>query len=280
MLGVINGAFYATMSLGLALIFGVLNIINFAHGAQYMMGGFFAWILLQYFGLNYWYALIISPIAVGAVGLVIERLLLRHLYSLDHLYGLLLTFALSLIIEGVFRELYGVSGQPYEIPDSLRGGFDLGFMYLPMYRAWVLVASIGICFVTWLMIERTKLGSYLRAATENPMLVRAFGIPVPKLITITYVGGVMLAAFAGVLAAPIYQVSSIMGSNIIPVVFAVVVIGGLGSIFGAVASGFMVGLLEGLTKLVYPAASNTVVFVLMVIILLVRPQGLFGKRNY
>ncbi len=280
MLGIINGAFYATMSLGLALIFGVLNIINFAHGAQYMMGGFFAWILLQYFGLGYWYALGLVPIVVGAVGLVIERLLLRHLYSLDHLYGLLLTFALSLIIEGVFREGYGVSGQPYEIPDSLRGGFDLGFMYLPMYRAWVLAASIGICLFTWLVIERTRLGAYLRAATENPMLVRAFGIRVPNLITMTYVGGVMLAAFAGVLAAPIYQVSSIMGSNIIPVVFAVVVIGGLGSIFGAVATGFMVGILEGVTKLVYPPASNTVVFVLMVIVLLLRPQGLFGRRNY
>ena len=280
MLGVINGAFYATMSLGLALIFGVLNIINFAHGAQYMMGGFFAWILLQYFGLGYWYALFLVPIVVGAVGLVIERLLLRHLYSLDHLYGLLLTFALSLIIEGVFREVYGVSGQPYEIPDSLRGGFDLGFMYLPMYRAWVLAASIGICLFTWLVIERTRLGAYLRAATENPTLVRAFGIRVPNLITMTYVGGVMLAAFAGVLAAPIYQVSSIMGSNIIPVVFAVVVIGGLGSIFGAVVTGFMVGILEGVTKLVYPPASNTIVFVLMVIILLLRPQGLFGRRNY
>jgi len=280
MLGIINGAFYATMSLGLALIFGVLNIINFAHGAQYMMGGFFAWILLQYFGLGYWYALVLVPIVVGAVGLAIERLLLRHLYSLDHLYGLLLTFALSLIIEGVFREEYGVSGQPYEIPDILRGGFDLGFMYLPMYRAWVLAASIGICLFTWLVIERTRLGAYLRAATENPMLVRAFGIRVPNLITMTYVGGVMLAAFAGVLAAPIYQVSSIMGSNIIPVVFAVVVIGGLGSIFGAVATGFMVGILEGMTKLVYPPASNTVVFVLMVIVLLLRPQGLFGKRNY
>ena len=280
MLGIINGAFYATMSLGLALIFGVLNIINFAHGAQYMMGGFFAWMLLQYFGLGYWYALVLAPILVGALGLVIERLLLRHLYSLDHLYGLLLTFALSLIIEGVFREEYGVSGQPYEIPDSLRGGFDLGFMYLPMYRAWVLGASIGICLFTWLVIERTRLGAYLRAATENPMLVRAFGIRVPNLITTTYVGGVMLAAFAGVLAAPIYQVSSIMGSNIIPVVFAVVVIGGLGSIFGAVATGFMVGILEGVTKLVYPPASNTVVFVLMVIVLLLRPQGLFGRRNY
>ncbi len=279
-LGLINGAFYATMSLGLALIFGVLNIINFAHGAQYMMGGFFAWMLLQYFGIGYWYALVLVPVIVGLTGLIIERLFLRHLYDLDHLYGLLLTFAISLIIEGVFSYKYGVSGQPYEIPDSLRGGFDLGFMFLPKYRAWVLFASISICLVTWLVVEQTRLGSYLRAATENPTLVRAFGIGVPKLITLTYVGGVMLAALAGVLAAPIYQVSSIMGSNIIPIVFAVVVIGGLGSIFGAVVSGFMVGLLEGLTKLIYPPATNTAVFVLMVIILLLRPQGLFGKRNY
>jgi branched-chain amino acid transport system permease protein len=280
MLGLINGAFYATMSLGLALIFGVLNIINFAHGALYMMGGFFAWILLQYLDLGYWYALILVPIVVGAIGLLIERLLLRHLYNLDHLYGLLLTFALSLIIEGVFRQKYGVSGQPYDIPSGLRGGFDLGFMYLPAYRAWVLGASIVICLFTWGVVERTRLGACLRAATEKPALARALGIRVPSLITMTYVGGVMLAAFAGVLAAPIYQVSSIMGSNIIPVVFAVVVIGGLGSIFGAVATGFMVGLLEGLTKLIYPPATNTAVFVLMVVILLLRPQGLFGKRNY
>lgn len=280
MLGVINGAFYATMSLGLALIFGVLNIINFTHGAQYMMGGFVAWMLLQYCGIGYWYALVLAPIIVGLSGLVIERLLLRHLYNLDHLYGLLLTFALSLVIEGLFREYYGVSGQPYEIPESLRGGLDLGFMFLPKYRAWVLLASIGICLTTWLVVEWTRLGSYLRAATENPMLVRAFGIRVPNLITMTYVGGVMLAAFAGVLAAPIYQVSSIMGSNIIPVVFAVVVIGGLGSIFGAVVTGFMVGLLEGVTKLVYPPATNTAVFAVMVVILLLRPQGLFGRRNY
>jgi len=280
MLGLINGAFYATMSLGLALIFGVLNIINFTHGAQYMMGGFVAWMLLQYLGIGYWPALILSPIIVGATGFCIERLLLRHLYKLDHLYGLLLTFALSLVIEGVFRSEYGVSGQPYDIPESLQGGFDLGFMFLPTYRAWVVTASIGICILTWWGIERTRLGSYLRAATENPMLVRAFGIRVPRMIALTYVGGVMLAAFAGVLAAPIYQVSSIMGANIIPVVFAVVVIGGLGSIFGAVVTGFIVGLLEGLTKLVYPQAANTVVFFLMIIILLLRPQGLFGKRNY
>ena len=280
LLGLINGAFYATMSLGLALIFGVLNIINFTHGAQYMLGGFVAWMLLQYLGIGYWYALILAPIIVGLIGLAIERLFLRYLYDLDHLYGLLLTFALSLIIEGVFREQYGVSGQPYEVPESLRGGVNLGFMFLPRYRAWVLVASIGICLLTWLIVERTRLGAYLRASTENPMLVRAFGIAVPNLITVTYVGGVMLAAFAGVLAAPIYQVSSIMGSNIIPVVFAVVVIGGLGSIFGAVITGFLVGLLESVTKLIYPPATNTAVFVLMIIILLLRPQGLFGKRNY
>jgi branched-chain amino acid transport system permease protein len=280
MLGLINGAFYATMSLGLALIFGVLNIINFTHGAQYMMGGFVAWMLLQYCGIGYWPALILSPAIVGATGFLIERFLLRHLYSLDHLYGLLLTFALSLVIEGVFRERYGVSGQPYDIPEVLQGGFNLGFMFLPSYRAWVLAASAGICLLTWWGIERTRLGSYLRAATENPMLVRAFGIRVPRMITMTYVGGVMLAAFAGVLAAPIYQVSSIMGSNIIPVVFAVVVIGGLGSIFGAVVTGFLVGLLEAGTKLVYPQAANTAVFFVMIIILLLKPQGLFGKRNY
>jgi len=280
MLGLINGAFYATMSLGLALIFGVLNIINFTHGAQYMMGGFIAWMLLHYLGIGYWPALILSPAIVGASGFVIERLLLRHLYRLDHLYGLLLTFALSLVIEGVFRDRYGVSGQPYEIPELLQGGFNLGFMFLPKYRAWVLAASVGMCLLTWWGIERTRLGSRLRAATENPMLVRAFGIRVPRMITMTYVGGVMLAAFAGVLAAPIYQVSSIMGVNIIPVVFAVVVIGGLGSIFGAVITGFAVGLLEGATKLIYPQAANTAVFFIMIIILIIRPQGLFGKRNY
>jgi branched-chain amino acid transport system permease protein len=236
--------------------------------------------LLQYLSIGYWYALILAPIIVGLIGLAIERLFLRYLYDLDHLYGLLLTFALSLIIEGVFREQYGVSGQPYEVPESLRGSVNLGFMFLPRYRAWVLVSSIGICLLTWLIVERTRLGAYLRASTENPMLVRAFGIAVPDLITVTYVGGVMLAAFAGVLAAPIYQVSSIMGSNIIPVVFAVVVIGGLGSIFGAVITGFLVGLLESVTKLIYPPATNTAVFVLMIIILLLRPQGLFGKRNY
>ncbi|MGE0211208.1 MAG: branched-chain amino acid ABC transporter permease [Parvibaculaceae bacterium] len=278
LLGLINGAFYATLSLGLALIFGVLNIINFTHGAQYMMGAFAAWLLLSYLGINYWAALIIAPLAVALSGAVIERLMLRRLYDLDHLYGFLLTFGLSLLIEGAFREFYGVSGQPYAIPEELTGGYDLGFMFLPAYRAWVIVASILICFGTWLLIERTKLGSYLRAATENPALVRAFGVNVPRIITITYMLGAGLAAIAGVLAAPIYQVSSIMGSNIIPIVFAVVVIGGLGSILGSIVTGFIVGIAEGLTKVFYPEASNTVAFALMIIVLLVRPQGLFGKR--
>lgn len=278
LLGLINGAFYATLSLGLALIFGVLNIINFTHGAQYMMGAFAAWLLLSYLGINYWAALVIAPIAVALTGAVIERLMLRRLYDLDHLYGFLLTFGLSLLIEGVFRELYGVSGQPYAIPDELTGGYDLGFMFLPTYRAWVIVASLLICFGTWLLVEWTKLGSYLRAATENPTLVRAFGVNVPRIITITYMLGAGLAAIAGVLAAPIYQVSSIMGSNIIPIVFAVVVIGGLGSILGSIVTGFIVGIAEGLTKVVYPEASNTVAFALMIIVLLIKPQGLFGKR--
>ncbi|MDE2167703.1 MAG: branched-chain amino acid ABC transporter permease [Alphaproteobacteria bacterium] len=280
LLGGISGAFYATMSLGLALIFGVLNIINFAHGAQYMMGAFVAWLLLHYAGIGYWPALVLAPVFVGATGYVIERTLLRRLYDLDHLYGLLLTFALSLIIEGIFRGQFGVSGQPYEIPDSLQGAVNIGFMYLPLYRVWVLVSSILLCAGTWWTVERTRLGAYLRAATENPTLVRSFGISVPRMITLTYTGGVMLAAFAGVLAAPIYQVSSIMGSSIIPVVFAVVVIGGLGSILGSIVTGFIVGFLEAMTRLIYPQASNTVVYLLMVIVLLMRPQGLFGKRNY
>lgn len=278
LLGLINGAFYATLSLGLALIFGVLNIVNFTHGAQYMMGAFTAWLLLNYFGINYWAALVLAPLAVALTGAVIERFLLRWLYDLDHLYGFLLTFGLSLLIEGVFRELYGVSGQPYAIPKELSGGYDLGFMFLPTYRAWVIVASIVVCLSTWLLIERTKLGSYLRAATENPTLVRAFGVNVPRIITATYMLGAGLAAIAGVLAAPIYQVSSIMGSNIIPIVFAVVVIGGLGSILGSIVTGFVVGIAEGLTKVFYPEASNTVAFALMIIVLLLRPQGLFGKR--
>jgi branched-chain amino acid transport system permease protein len=280
MIGLINGAFYAMMSLGLALIFGVLNIINFTHGVQYMMGAFFAWLLLQYAGVGYWPSLILAPLAVGFTGLLFERLLLRHLYHLDHLYGLLLTFGLSLLVEGLFRHLYGVSGQPYQIPDALVGSYNLGFMYLPIYRVWVVCASLVVCLGTWWLVERTQLGAYLRAATENPTLVRAFGVNVPRMITLTYVFGAMLAAFAGVLAAPIYQVSSIMGSNIIPVIFAVVVIGGLGSIMGSIITAFMVGLTEGLTKVFYPEASSTIVYVIMVAVLLLRPQGLFGKRNY
>jgi branched-chain amino acid transport system permease protein len=280
MLGVINGAFYAMMSLGLALIFGVLNIINFTHGAQYMMGAFLAWLLLQYAGLNYWLALVVAPILVGVASAVFERVLLRHLYHLDHLYGFLLTFGVALLVEGFFRHNYGVSGQPYQIPEVLTGAYNLGFMFLPKYRVWVVFASLAVCLGTWWVVERTQLGAYLRAATENPTLVRAFGVNVPRMITLTYVFGAALAAFAGVLAAPIYQVSSIMGSGIIPIIFAVVVIGGLGSIMGSIVTGFIAGLLEGLTKVFYPEASNTVVFIIMVIILLLRPQGLFGKRNY
>jgi branched-chain amino acid transport system permease protein len=279
LLGLINGAFYATLSLGLALIFGMLNIVNFMHGAQYMMGAFAAWLLLNYLGVDYWWALLLAPIAVALTGAVIERLLLRHLYHLDHLYGFLLLFGVSLIVEGAFRSGYGVSGQPYNIPDALQGGTNLGFMFLPNYRAWVIVASLLICFGTWFLIERTKLGAYLRAATEKPHLVSAFGVNVPRLVTLTYMLGAGLAAIAGVLAAPIYQVSSIMGSNIIPVVFAVVVIGGLGSILGSIITGFALGLCEGLTKVFYPEASNTVVFLVMVIFLLLRPQGMFGKRG-
>jgi len=279
LIGLINGSFYATMSLGLALIFGMLNIVNFMHGAQYMMGAFVAWLLLNYLGVNYWWALLLAPLAVALSGAVIEKLLLRHLYHLDHLYGFLLLFGVSLIVEGAFRSGYGVSGQPYNIPDALQGGTNLGFMFLPNYRAWVIGASIVICLGTWFLIERTKLGAYLRAATEKPHLVSAFGVNVPRLVTLTYMLGAGLAAIAGVLAAPIYQVSAIMGSNIIPVVFAVVVIGGLGSILGSIITGFVLGLFEGLTKVFYPEASNTVVFVVMVIFLLLRPQGMFGKRG-
>jgi branched-subunit amino acid ABC-type transport system permease component len=279
LLGLINGAFYATLSLGLALIFGMLNIVNFAHGAQYMMGAFTAWLLLNYLGLNYWVALVLAPILVAFIGALIERTMLRRLYHLDHLYGFMLTFGLSLLIEGAFRGGFGVSGQPYAIPPSLTGGFDLGFMFLPTYRAWVIAASIVACLGTWWLIEGTRLGSCLRAATENPILVRSFGINVPRLVTVTYMLGVGLAGLAGVLAAPIYQVSSIMGSNIIPVVFAVIVIGGLGSILGSIVTGFLVGVTEGIAKVFYPEASNTVAFALMVVILLIRPQGLFGKRT-
>lgn len=279
MVGLINGAFYAMLSLGLALIFGMLNIINFAHGALYMMGAFAAYLLLDYAGIGYWPALILAPLIVGAFGMIIERLFLKQLYKLDHLYGLLLTFGLALILEGLFREQYGSSGLPYAPPPELTGVFNLGFMFLPVYRGWVIVASIAVCIGTWLLIEKTKLGSYLRAATENPALVQAFGINVPAMITLTYGLGVALAAFAGVLAAPIYSVNPLMGSNLIIIVFAVVVIGGMGSIMGSVLTGFMLGMLEGLTKVFYPEASNTVIFVVMAIVLLIKPQGLFGRAQ-
>ena len=279
LIGLINGSFYALLSLGLAVIFGMLNIINFSHGAQYMMGAFAAYLLLQYSGLGYWPALIVVPIAVGIFGMIIERLFLQWLYKLDHLYSLLLTFGLALIIEGVARNYFGSAGLPYTLPESLRGGQNLGFMFLPNYRAWVIVASLAICLGTWFVIERTRLGAYLRAATENPTLVRAFGINVPRMITLTYGFGVALAAFAGVMAAPIYNVSPQMGSDLIIVVFAVVVIGGMGSILGAVVTGFGLGVIEGLTKVFFPEASNTVIFVIMAIVLLVRPAGLFGRRG-
>ena len=278
LIGLINGAFYAVLSLGLALIFGLLNIINFAHGAQYMMGAFAAWLLLSYAGLGYWTALLVAPVLVGITGIVVERLFLRQLYKLDHLYGLLLTFGLALMLEGAFRQQFGVSGLPYQIPAELVGGYNLGFMFLPKYRAWVILISLVVCVATWLLIEKTKLGAYLRAATENPTLVRAFGVNVPLMITLTYGFGVALAAFAGVLAAPIYQVSPIMGSNLIIVVFAVVVIGGMGSIMGSVVTGFALGLIEGLTKVFYPEASSTAIFIIMAIVLLIKPAGLFGRR--
>jgi branched-chain amino acid transport system permease protein len=277
LVGLINGSFYAILSLGLAIIFGLLNIINFCHGAQYMMGAFVAWIALTRFGINYWVALIAAPLIVGIVGVLIERLMLRRLYKLDHLYGLLLTFGLALIIEGIFRDQFGISGESYEVPEALTGGVNLGFMFLPIYRGWVIIASLTVCFGTWYMIERTKLGAYLRAGTENSQMVQALGINVPLLITFTYGYGVALAAFAGVLAAPIFQVNPLMGSNLIIVVFAVVVIGGMGSIMGSILTGLGLGLVEGLTKVFYPEASSVVVFVIMVIVLLVRPAGLFGK---
>ena len=278
LIGLINGSFYALLSLGLAVIFGMLNIINFSHGAQYMMGAFAAYLILQYSGLGYWPALIIAPIIVGITGIIVERLFLQWLYKLDHLYGLLLTFGLALIFEGVARNYFGSAGLPYTVPESLQGGRNLGFMFLPNYRAWVIVASLAICIGTWFIIERTRLGAYLRAATENPTLVRAFGINVPRMITLTYGFGVALAAFAGVMAAPIYNVSPQMGSELIIVVFAVVVIGGMGSILGAIITGFGLGVVEGLTKVFFPEASNTVIFVIMAIVLLVRPAGLFGRR--
>ncbi len=279
LLGLINGSFYALLSLGLAVIFGMLNVINFAHGALYMVGAFVAWLLLTYAGIGYWGALVIAPVVVGLLGIVLEKTMLSRLYKLDHLYGLLLTFGLALILEGAFRHQYGVSGQPYPIPEALRGGQNLGFMFLPNYRGWVVVASLVICFGTWFAIERTKLGAYLRAATENPTLVQAFGINVPVMVSLTYGFGVALAGLAGVLAAPIYQVSPLMGTNLIIIVFAVVVIGGMGSILGAIVTGLGLGLLEGLTKVFYPEASNIVVFVVMAIVLLIKPAGLFGRER-
>jgi branched-chain amino acid transport system permease protein len=277
LIGLINGAFYALLSLGLSVIFGLLNIINFAHGALYMMGAFVAYFLLQYAGLGYWWALVIAPVVVGIVGVVIERTTLKRLYHLDHLYGLLLTFGFALVIQGVFRHEYGSSGMPYPMPSQLSGGQNLGFMFLPNYRAWVIVFSLAVCLATWYVIERTRLGAYLRAATENPTLVRAFGINVPRMITLTYGFGVGLAALAGVLAAPIYQVNPLMGADLIIVVFAVVVIGGMGSIMGSIVTGFALGLVEGFTKVFYPEASNTVIFVVMALVLMVRPAGLFGR---
>ena len=279
LIGLINGSFYALLSLGLAVIFGLLNIINFTHGAQYMMGAFVAYLMLNKLGLGYWWALLLAPIVVGATGVVIERLMLSRLYKLDHLYGLLLTFGLALIIQGLFRNEYGSSGQPYQMPAELTGAQNLGFMFLPNYRGWIIVASLVVCLATWYVIERTKLGSYLRAATENPQLVQAFGVNVPLMITLTYGFGVALAAFAGVMAAPIYQVSPQMGADLIIVVFAVVVIGGMGSIMGAILTGFGLGLIEGLTKVFYPEASNIVIFVIMVIVLLIKPAGLFGVQK-
>jgi branched-chain amino acid transport system permease protein len=277
-LGLINGSFYAMLSLGLAVIFGMLNVINFAHGALYMMGAFAAYLLLEHLGIGYWPALILAPLIVGAFGMVIEKTMLSRLYRLDHLYGLLLTFGLALIIEGLFQRRYGISGLPYVTPSALTGGYNLGFMFLPAYRGWVVVASIVICFATWFLIERTRLGAYLRAGTENPTLVRAFGINVPLMMTLTYGFGAALAALAGVLAAPIYSVNPLMGSHLIIVVFAVVVIGGMGSILGAIVSGFGLGVIEGLTKVFYPEASNIVIFVVMAIVLLLKPAGLFGRE--
>ena len=278
LLGLVNGAFYALLSLGLAVIFGLLGIVNFAHGALYMLGAFAAWIMLDQFGINYWAALILAPLVVGVLGVVIERVFLRHLYKLDEIYGLLLTFGLTLIAEGIFRELYGVSGQSYPVPELLSGATNLGFMVLPNYRAWVVVASLVVCLGTWYLIERTRLGAYLRAGTENAPLVQAFGINVPLMVMLTYGAGAALAALAGVLAAPIIQVNPLMGSNLIIIVFAVVVIGGMGSILGSVITGLGLGLVEGMTRVFYPEASSIVVFVVMVLVLMVRPAGLFGKE--
>jgi branched-chain amino acid transport system permease protein len=277
LLGLINGAFYALLSLGLAVIFGMLNVINFTHGAQFMLGAFVAWMLLNWLGIGYWWALLLAPLIVGAFGIVLERTMIARLYKLDHLYGLLLTFGIGLIVEGLARNEFGSSGLPYRIPNELTGAWDLGFMFMPVYRGWVVVVAIVMCLATWLVIEKTKIGSYLRAATENPALVQAFGINVPRMMTLTYGAGVALAAFAGVLAAPIYSVNPQMGSNLIIIVFAVVVIGGMGSILGSVVTGFALGVIEGLTKVFYPEASSTVIFVVMAIVLLARPAGLFGR---
>ena len=279
LLGLVNGSFYAILSLGLAVIFGLLNVINFAHGALFMMGAVITWMAMNYFGINYWVMLVVAPLIVGVFGVVIERLLLRWIYKLDHLYGLLLTLGVTLLVEGVFRSVYVVSGLGYDTPDLLSGGTNLGFMFLPNYRAWVVVASITVCMLTWFVIEKTKLGAYLRAGTENPRLVEAFGVNVPVMITLTYAFGAALAAFAGVLSAPVYQVSPLMGQNLIIVVFAVVVIGGMGSIMGSILTGLGLGVVEGFTKVFYPEASSTVVFVIMVVVLLIRPAGLFGKEN-
>jgi branched-chain amino acid transport system permease protein len=279
LLGLVNGSFYAMLSLGLAVIFGLLNIINFAHGALYMMGAYAAWIGLTYFGVGYWTSLLLVPLIIGAFGMLIERALLQWLYKLDHLYGLLLTFGLALIIEGTYRHFFGVSGQPYPVPEQLSGATNLGFMILPNYRAWVVAASLTVCIATWFVIERTRLGAYLRAGTENPKLVQAFGINVPLMVTLTYGFGAALAAFAGVLAAPVIQVSPLMGSNLIIVVFAVVVVGGMGSILGSIATGLGLGVIEGFTKVFYPEASATVIFVIMALVLLIRPAGLFGREK-
>jgi branched-chain amino acid transport system permease protein len=279
LLGLVNGSFYAMLSLGLAVIFGLLNVINFAHGALYMMGAFLAWMGLNYFGINYWVMLIVAPLLVGLFGIIIEKTMLQWLYRLDHLYGLLLTFGITLMLEGIFRSFYGVSGQPFSVPSQLSGATDLGFMILPNYRAWVVFASIVVCLMTWFVIEKTRLGAYLRAGTENPKMVEAFGINVPLMVTLTYGFGVALAGFAGVLAAPVLQVSPLMGSNLIIVVFAVVVIGGMGSILGSILTGLGLGVIEGLTKVFYPELSATVVFIIMAIVLLIRPAGLFGREK-
>jgi branched-chain amino acid transport system permease protein len=279
LLGLVNGSFYAILSLGLAVIFGLLGIVNFAHGALYMIGAYVAWLGLEHFGMNYWLALVVSPLVVGALGLLIERTLLKQLYRIDPIYGLLLTFGLSLIAEGIFRDQFGVSGQQYAVPELLQGATNLGFMILPNYRGWVVFASLLICFGTWFLIERTRLGSYLRAGTENPALVQAFGVNVPLMVALTYAFGAGLAAAAGVLAAPVIQITPLMGSNLIIVVFAVVVIGGMGSILGSILTGLVLGLIEGLTKVFYPEASNIVVFVIMAIVLIIRPAGLFGKER-